>query len=208
VSGRREERNEALRSERRAEILDRSLALFSERGYSETTVRMIAEAVGMSQGLLYRYFPSKDDLLLALFEQSMRDVRASFASADTGTTPDEKIEQLIRSAFAIVQANLRFWKLSYGVRMQTAVLAGLGEALRGWTATIRQTLEAYLSEAGVADPATEARILFALIDGACQHYVLEPETYPLDQIADVIVARYKRPNRERSEHGQASNPGA
>jgi AcrR family transcriptional regulator len=189
---RRDERNEAVRSERRAEILDGALALFAEHGYTETTVRMIAESIGMSQGLLYRYFASKEDLLRAIFEQSMRDVQASFAAADDGTTADEKLERLIRSAFAIVRAHLRFWKLSYGVRMQAAVLTGLGNALTAWTTTIRQTLERYLAEAGVADPATEAAILFALIDGVCQHYVLDPERYPLDRVADAIVARYRK----------------
>jgi AcrR family transcriptional regulator len=191
MPGRRDERNEALRSERRAEILEGALALFAEHGYTETTVRTIAEAIGMSQGLLYRYFPSKDDLLRAIFEESMRDVQASFTAADEGITPNEKLERLIRAAFAIVRAHLRFWKLSYGVRMQTAVLTGLGDALTSWTATIHRTLERYLAEAGFVDPATEAAILFALIDGVSQHYVLDPERYPLDRVADAIVARYR-----------------
>jgi AcrR family transcriptional regulator len=188
---RRDVRNEVLRNERRAEILEGALALFAEHGYAETTVRMIAEAIGMSQGLLYRYFPSKDDLLRAIFEESMRDVQASFAAADEGVTPDEKLERLIRAAFAIVRAHLRFWKLSYGVRMQTAVLTGLGDALTSWTSTIHRTLERYLAEAAFVDPATEAAILFALIDGVSQHYVLDPERYPLDRVADAIVARYR-----------------
>jgi AcrR family transcriptional regulator len=189
---RRDERNETSRAERRAEILDGALALFAERGYAETTVRMIAEAVGMSQGLLYRYFSSKEDLLHAIFEQSMRDVQASFAAADTGASAEEKLERLVCSAFRIVRAHLRFWKLSYGVRMQAAVLTGLGDALFAWTVTIRATLERYLAEAGFANAATEAAILFALIDGVCQHYVLDPDRYPLDQIAEAIMSRYRR----------------
>jgi AcrR family transcriptional regulator len=205
MPGRRDERNESLRTERRAEIRDGALALFAERGYAETTVRMIAESIGMSQGLLYRYFPSKQDLLRAIFEQSMRDVQASFAAADTGTTPEEKLERLINSAFAIVRAHLRFWKLSYGVRMQAAVLTGLGDALYAWTATIRATLEGYLAEAGFADAGTETAILFALIDGVCQHYVLDPEHYPLDRIAEAITSRYCRASGERSEHGSGSD---
>jgi AcrR family transcriptional regulator len=158
----------------------------------------------MSEGLLYRYFPSKADLLRAIFDQSMHDVQASFAAADAGRTPDEKLERLIRAAFGITRAHLRFWKLSYSVRMQAAVLAGLGEALTAWTTTIQQTLAAYLAEAGFADPPTEAAILFALIDGVCQHFVLDPEHYPLDRVAEAIVARYRSEARRRNPEGPAA----
>jgi AcrR family transcriptional regulator len=51
---------------------------------------MIARAASISVGLLYNYFPSKADLLGALFEESMRDVQASFASAEAASTPAER----------------------------------------------------------------------------------------------------------------------
>ena len=76
--------------------------------------------------------------------------------------------------------------------MQPEVLAGLGEGIQLWTAEIRQTLEAHLREAGHPNPAIEAAILFALIDGVCQHYVLDPAGYPLDAMAEAIVVRYQR----------------
>ena len=40
---------------------------FDERGYDATTLRDIAEAAGVSPGLLYRYFPSKQAVVLALY---------------------------------------------------------------------------------------------------------------------------------------------
>jgi AcrR family transcriptional regulator len=191
VTSRRDERNEAVRAERRAEIIECALALFSQHGYAQTTVRMIADAAGMSQGLLYRYFENKQQLLQAIFESSIADVRQSFAAADAGGTPTEKLERLIRSAFQIVRERRRFWQLSYGVRMQQAVLAGLGEGVRQWTSEIGYVLEAYLRDAGYAAPGVEAAILFALIDGVCQHYVLDPDNYPLDAVAEAIVERYR-----------------
>ena len=39
-------------------------------------------------------------------------------------------------------------------------------------------------------PDLEAELLFALIDGAAQHYVLEPNRYPLGDIENAIVERY------------------
>jgi AcrR family transcriptional regulator len=166
-----------------------ALALFAEHGYAGTSVRAIADAAGVSAGLLYAYFGNKQALLHAIFEESIADVRASFALADHAP-PKQRLEQLVRGSFEILRRNMTFWKLSYGVRMQPSVLAGLGPELHEWTASIRRTLQGYLRDAGVARPDIEAAALFALIDGISQHFVLDPERYPLDAVADVVIARY------------------
>lgn len=191
MSPRTAEQNERVRAASRARIMEAALELFARNGYERTPVKMIAEAAGISQGLLYNYFDGKDALLRALFEASMGDVRASFAAADAEPDPTRRVERLVRGGFEVVRRNMAFWRLSYGVRMQAAVLEGLGDHLPVWTETIHRTLERYLREAGVPDPAVEAAILFALIDGVSQHYVLDPENYPIAEVADRIVSRYR-----------------
>ena len=52
------------------------------------------------------------------------------------------------------------------------------------------SLAHFLPEAGVEQPELEAALLFALIDGASQHYVLEPSRYPLDALAERIIQRF------------------
>lgn len=189
MSPRTAEQNEQIRADSRRRIIDAALALFAEHGYERTSVRMIADAAGISQGLLYNYFDGKQALLRAIFEQSVADVRASFALADA-VPPAERLERLVRGSFEILRQNLAFWRLSYGVRMQPAVLAGLGPELQEWTAAIRRRLHAYLRDAGVPRPDVEAAVLFALIDGISQHYVLDPDHYPLDAVIELVIARY------------------
>ena len=46
-------------------ILEATLAVFREHGYEGTTIPAIAERLGVSQGTLYNYFPSKEKLLFA-----------------------------------------------------------------------------------------------------------------------------------------------
>jgi AcrR family transcriptional regulator len=179
--------------------METALKLFGRNGYDGTTVGMIARAAGVSQGLLYTYFSSKDALLNALFKETMNDVRASFALADEADDPRDRVAHLIRGAFEIIRRHLDFWRLSYAVRMQPEVLATLGGAIPAWTGEIRRTLTGYLRELDVPEPELEAEILFALIDGVSQHYVLEPNRYPLDAIADRIIARF-RADATTTEH--------
>ena len=76
--------------------------------------------------------------------------------------------------------------------MQPAVVTGLGKRLRAWMTTIQSTLARYLKDTGSRQPKLDATLLFALIDGVSQHYVLDPRGYPLSDVADRIVALFTR----------------
>jgi len=52
--------------ERRDQILDAALKVFAERGFHGATTRELAKASGVSEALMFRHFPSKEDLYLAL----------------------------------------------------------------------------------------------------------------------------------------------
>lgn len=66
MSPRTKEQNEKIRRMRRREILDAARLVFAERGFHDTRMSDIAHAADVSQGTLYHYFRSKDDLFLAL----------------------------------------------------------------------------------------------------------------------------------------------
>jgi len=170
-----------------------ALRLFGRHGYAATSVRRIAEEAGISQGLLYNYYDGKGALLRAIFERSMEQVQASFAVAAGGTSPRDRLERLVRAALGTVRENLAFWRLTYQLRMQPGVLEGLGDAMRAWPEAIRLHLEGLLRDAGVASPEVEARVLFAAIDGAAQHFALDPDRYPVDDVAAAIVRRFLPP---------------
>lgn len=55
---------------RRAEVLDRALALFLERGYDNVSLNDLLAVAGTSKGAFYHYFPSKEALVVALAERS------------------------------------------------------------------------------------------------------------------------------------------
>lgn len=55
----------------RDEILDAAAEFFTTRGYSGTSTRMIAEAVGIRQASLYHHFKTKDDILESLLQDTV-----------------------------------------------------------------------------------------------------------------------------------------
>jgi len=65
------------------ELVDVALRLFVERGYDEVRVDQIAEAAGMSKRSFFRYFPSKDALLLGKYDRLGEDLAAALADRPT-----------------------------------------------------------------------------------------------------------------------------
>ena len=69
--------------QRRAEILDAALRLFSSKGFHDTTMEEVANAAGVAKGTIYLYFQSKEHLLLALkrdFMQGLTDAVANIVA--------------------------------------------------------------------------------------------------------------------------------
>ena len=54
---------------RRNQIIDTALKVFAEKGFAKTTIKDISETAGISQGLMYHYFKSKEDLLTAVIQR-------------------------------------------------------------------------------------------------------------------------------------------
>ncbi len=59
---------------RRGEILDAAAGLFARQGFHAASMRGIAAAAGMLPGSLYYHFPSKDELLLAVYQEGVRRI--------------------------------------------------------------------------------------------------------------------------------------
>jgi AcrR family transcriptional regulator len=177
-------------------ILDAALRLFAHQGFGSTPVRKIAEEADVATGLVYYHFTDKAGLLKAIFGRALAQVSDSLDEAMEGvaTSPERGLDRLVRTAFGTVADHRDFWRLSYQIRMQEAVSAALGGEMGGWTEAIRGRIEALLREAGHTDPVPASRALFAAIDGAAQHFVLDPDSYPLDSVAKSLVAHFLPPS--------------
>src|SRR5881227_2604289 len=69
---------------KRDAILRAAIDVFAERGYFNAQVADVARVAGVAAGTVYLYFRSKDDLLISIFERTMRDALSEGQSALTG----------------------------------------------------------------------------------------------------------------------------
>ena len=78
----------------RRRLYETAVALIAERGYEATTLRDVARRAGVSAGLLYRYFPSKRSIVLALYDQLSDTYAREAGDAAPGTWRERFVSAL------------------------------------------------------------------------------------------------------------------
>jgi AcrR family transcriptional regulator len=104
---------------RRTEILDAAAALFAEHGYADADTQVLADALGVGKGTIYRYFPSKRELFLAVVDRVMRRLREEVDAAIAGVAdPLERVATAIRAYLDFFAAHPQFVELLIQERAQ------------------------------------------------------------------------------------------
>jgi len=67
--------------ERREAVLEAGMTVFAEKGFLGTPTTEVAKAAGISQAYLFRLFPTKSDLVLAVIHRSNDRIKEAFANA-------------------------------------------------------------------------------------------------------------------------------
>lgn len=112
---------EMMREEKRNLIMDTALELFSQKGYHTTTISQIAKHAGISKGLMYNYFKSKEDLLTAIMDRSVTEIYGYFNPDHDSHLTTEEFELFIRKVFKVLHEKRQFWKLLFRIMMQPGV---------------------------------------------------------------------------------------
>ncbi len=96
----------ALREE---SILQAAAACFGEHGYRATTLEMVAERLDISRVTLYRYCPSKEELLIRVFERSIAIFQRGLRHiCEQDIPPAEKLRQIIRHQVRLMADHRNF----------------------------------------------------------------------------------------------------
>jgi AcrR family transcriptional regulator len=174
---RTEAANRRVRDEQRARILDGARAAFARRGMA-ATMADVAAAAGVSQGLAYRYFASKDELFRALVADAMRtdDLQVVVSG-----TPGARLEQLLTRLLEFRRDHPDMFQLLHHVLSDTGTPPDVVELVwrRGarFAALLRQLIvEAQTTgEVAADDPDELVVAVLATLDGVTRFVVDHPD---------------------------------
>jgi AcrR family transcriptional regulator len=160
----------------REEIRAVATELFAQNGYEQTSLRQIAERLGITKAALYYHFPSKDDLLAELAQPMAEDLESFLAEArDVG--PGDARDVLERY-LALCH---RHRSLLQGMLRDPAALARLDVL----TALLYRRLEIDRALVGSDRPADRVRAVIAF--GGLQDCAVLMGDEPLESYADAAL---------------------
>jgi len=179
---------EEQREQSQNSIIEAGLRLFSENGFGSTSIRQIAKEAGISLGLVYNYFESKEDLLKSVIQECRMDVVTSFQETLDQDVTD--LDEFIPAVFAQVEARPTFWRLVYMIRFQHGILIAVRQEIDELLSLIYSRLEAYFRAADAPNPVANARLLFAAIVGISSQMLTEPD-YPDEMVIQQLIETFK-----------------
>lgn len=174
---------------KKQDIIQAALTLFATQGYASTPVSLIAKTAGVSQGLMYNFFTSKEELLREMVSMGAADIAGSMKSYDTITDPAEAIRTHVLTTVAIIEQHKEFWRLLHAVRLQGQVIRTVEDQFRQITSTVTAVFEKVFRKLKYPNPKLEAILFLTQIDGLVILY-LQDETTPLKKLAQQLIKRY------------------
>ena len=171
----------------RQNILHAAEVIFTQHDYHEVLMEDVAQACGVGKGTLYRYFPSKHELYLAVMFEGIERLRDELQTAvRMPATPAQKIERIVRCIlehfwdrrffFALIHRNEHKPEDPDGLEWlrRRAEIAGL----------VERTLEEAMAAGSVrrADPRIAAEMLLGMLRGVNRYRT------PHDTLDDLVAA--------------------
>ena len=186
-------RPDAPAASKRDAILRAAIDVFAERGFFNAQVADVARAAGVAAGTVYLYFRGKDDLLVSIFERSMRDVIAEGRRALDGVNdPAERLRRI---------AHLHLGRLGRDKDLAVVFQVELRQSVKFMERFSETFLQEYftLIRSTIADgqqsgafrknvnATTATKIFFGALDEMATNWMLSRRKYALTVEADAVV---------------------
>lgn len=171
-------------------ILSSALELFAVNGYHGTSIGQIARKCGISKGLAYHYFSNKHALLRAIVDQGIAAIDELMLSALSIADPLQQIIIILERTLTATKKDEHFWRLYFGLVLQGDVWTEFGAQFNTLLRQYLEHFEGLFAKLGAEDPAAEAHLLGALLDGIGLHLLIRGDAYPLQKVKNRLIQHY------------------
>lgn len=192
MSPKSRKQNEQIRQEKKTLIMDTALELFAENGFHATSISQIAQKAGISKGLMYNYFASKENLLAELYETISMEVMEMINPNHDEMISMEEMSSFFDLFFKSLQEKRTSWKLYFQLSMQPKVIELISSrGVMEKAMKNRQVLLSFFVHHHPENPFNEMLLFSSVIKGFTIQYVFAPEHFS-ESILNDFKARIAR----------------
>ena len=190
MSPRTQKQFEEIRKDRRDQLLDAALHIFAEEGYHSASVSKIAKKAGVSKGLMYNYFHSKEEVLLTLVRELFDYAMAMLKISPNDQFDDDRFKEIIELSVDIPLNEPQRWKLYMSLAFQKDVMELMMQEMVPKMGGYMKAMSDYFQSKGYDDPVAMMRIFSAALDGVQMHCLLDPENFPADKAKAFLIKQF------------------
>ncbi len=172
-------------------ILKAALALFVKQGFHTTSISDIANKAGVSKGLLYNYFASKDALLVAIMEQASEDMFKTATSMIADGTYEQRLDRSLRQFFNALEKNKNYLSFQLSLFVQPSLKKLVKKTLQKRIAYITSLAEDMFRYGGAKRPEIMAQRYICELDGVALHYLSGFSSFSLREVRRNVFLNYK-----------------
>lgn len=180
-----------IRIQKKQLIMETALELFSKNGFHATSMSQIAKKAGISKGLAYNYFQSKNEILADILETSSNEIYENIDINHDGILTEEEFYYFIKKTFQLINSNRRFWKLYTSVVLQTNILDEKNKSMAEKLSPVFNLIRNFLISKGSKDPDGDLIVISTLLKGA-SIIMISTEFYSYEILEEKIISAVQR----------------
>ena len=180
-----------IRSKSKAAIMEAALELFANNGFHSTSITQIAKKAGISKGLMYNYFDSKENLLEAIIMSAYEENSKAFIEEmKQPDTPQEHLRHIIDMMGNMLKNRVKYFKLLTALSFQEDASKLISSELLPKKEPLIQQFIHLFEEMGFEKAKEEAYLVGAMLDGVAMQYMTIGKEYPLTDMLEFIKGKY------------------
>jgi AcrR family transcriptional regulator len=182
---------EDIRIEKKQQILEVALRLFANMGFHETSISKIAKEAGISKGLLYNYFESKESLLQEIMLSFTETIMTLMNPDHDDEITSLEMEDFFTLIIDLLKSNKEQWKLYHQISMQQGVNDFFSFHSSDARMKKNQSLIYKYFAERFENPQLELFIFSSMFKGFSVQYV-----FAMEEIPDEITREFKKRLKE------------
>ena len=174
-----------------------AMELFATEGFPGTSVSAIAKKAGVSKGLIYNYFESKEDIVKGLIDmmlQMAEDIMDK-AATEKAVTPKQELKNLIDVFFDTVEQQMEMMRWILPLAFQMSRFSFVNDMVKGKIESTIGVMQNIFERLGYEDPEREAWFLGAIMDGLGMDIAILPD-YEIDKMHQYLYVKYNLNDNE------------
>lgn len=170
-------------TEKQEKILQAALQLFAQEGYHATSTNRVAKKAGVSEGLIFRHFGSKEGLLQAVLDEGENRLKTLFVDIVMEPEPKEVIRKTIKLTSRIEVSDYDFWKLQFKLKWELEINGDKKME------PLNMALTNAFRKLNYESPELEAQLLILFIDGMGSA-VLKGSKLDANKMIQLLLKKY------------------